>query len=173
MHFDFDLKGCAGVFGNASADLHITARVRVIPPSVSAVLEAFTIDAVSSPFGAGDSDIENGLSNALYQQFGTDLIGATLPAGANILAAIVDQYGNVNAYQEPMCMSSAMVRRVAGPEAEATLTEIRRLRDKHIVQATHGKAFTQVVESFGPVLTEAIRLESDAKQLREKVSQFL
>ena len=132
VHFDFALKGCAGVFGNASADLHITTRLRVIPPSVSAFLESFKIDAVSSPFGAGDSDIETGLSNKLYEQQGVDLIGETLPTGVNILAAVVDAEGNVDVYQEPMCMSSAMVRRAAEPEAEATLAQIRRLRDEHI-----------------------------------------
>ena len=173
VHFDFDLTGCAGLFGNASADLHITARVQVIPPSVSAFLESFNIDGVSSPFGAGDDDITTGLSNALYAQQGVDLIGATLPAGTNILAAVVDEAGNVNVYQEPMCMSSAMVRRAGGPEAEATLAEIRSLRNDHIVHAPHGKEFTQLVESFGPVLTEAIRVERDGKELRGKVSQFL
>ena len=172
VHFDFTLKGCAGVFGNASADLHITTRLRVIPPSVSAFLESFEIDAVSSPFGAGDSDIETGLSNKLYEQQGVDLIGETLPAGVNILAAVVDAEGNVDVYQEPMCMSSAMVRRAAGLEAEATLAQIRRLRDEHINRGAHGKEFIQLVESFGPVLTEAIRREDDAKELREKVSRF-
>ena len=70
-------------------------------------------------------------------------------------------------------MSSAMVRRAGGPEAEATLAEIRSLRNDHIVHAPHGKEFTQLVESFGPVLTEAIRVERDGKELRGKVSQFL
>jgi hypothetical protein len=173
VHFDFNLTGCAGAFGNASADLHITARVRIIPPSVSAFLESFNIDAVSSPFGAGDSDITTGLSNALYQQQGVDLIGASLPAGAEILAAVVDEAGNVNAYQEPMCMSSSMVSRAAQPGAEATLAKIRRLRDHHVLGGEHGKAFTQIVESFGPVLTEAIRREKNAPELRAKISQFL
>jgi hypothetical protein len=173
VHFDFELTGCASAFGNASADLHITARVRVTPPSVSAFLEAFNIDAVSSPGGFGDSDITTGLSNALYQQFGVDLIGARLPAGADILAAVVDEAGNVDVYQEPMCMSSAMVSRAAQPAALATLGQIRRLRDEHLLRGTQGKPFTQLVDGFGPMLTEAIRTQKDATQLRERVSQFL
>jgi hypothetical protein len=173
VHFDFNLTGCAGAFGNASADLHITARVRIAPPSVSAFLEAFNIDGVSSPLGLGDGDITNGLSNALYQQFGVDLIGATLPAGAFILAAIVDKAGNVDVYQEPMCMSSAMVRRAAQPPALAALTQIRRLRDEHLLRGPQGKPFTQLVEGFGPMLTEAIRTQPDAAKLRERISQFL
>jgi hypothetical protein len=173
VHFDFDLTGCAGAFGNASADLHITCRVRVNPPTVSCFLEAFNIDGVSSPLGLGDNDITVGLSNALYQEFGVDLIGATLPAGADILAAIVDEGGNVNAYQEPMCMSSAMVSRAAQPGALATLGQIRRLRDQHLLRTKDGKQFTQLVDGFGPMLTEAIRIQPDATQLREKVSKFL
>jgi hypothetical protein len=173
VHFDFQLTGCAGAIGSASADLHITCRVRVNPPTVSCFLEAFTIDGVSSPLGLGDSDINTGLSNALYQESGVDLIGATLPAGADILAAIVDGYGNVNAYQEPMCMSSAMVSRAAQPAALATLAQIRRLRDEHVLRAKDGKQFTQLVDGFGPMLTEAIRIQPDATQLREKVSKFL
>jgi hypothetical protein len=173
VHFDFNLSGCAGVLGGASADLHITARLRITPPSVSAFLESFNIDGVSSPAGLGDSDITNGLTNALYQQQGVDLIGAKLPAGADILAAVVDGAGNVDAYQEPMCMSSAMVTRAAQPAALATLAQIRRLRDQHLLRAKDGKQFTQVVDGFGPMLTEAIRTQPDGTQLREKVSQFL
>ena len=153
--------------------MHITARLRITPPSVSAFLESFNIDGVSSPAGLGDSDISNGLSNALYQQSGVDLIGARLPAGADILAAVVDEAGNVDVYQEPMCMSSAMVSRAAQPAALATLAQIRRLRDEHLLRANDGKQFTQVVDGFGPMLTEAIRTQPDATQLREKVSGFL
>jgi hypothetical protein len=173
VHFDFTLKGCAGAFGNASADLHITARVRVNPPRVSAFLESFNIDGVSSPGGFGDSDINTGLSNALYAQYGVDLIGATLPPGANILAAIVDETGNVNVYQEPMCMSSAMLRRAAQPEAEATLAQIRRLRDEHLLRSKQGKELVQLIEAVGPVLTEAIRKQEDAGQLRVGVAGLL
>ena len=173
VHLDFKLKGCGGVFGNASADLHITIRLAVTPPNVAGFLESFNIDAVSSPFGAADSAIESGLSNALYAQQGVDLVGVTLPAGVVVLAAIVDTAGNVNIYIEPLCMSSSILRRVAQPEAETTLAVIRRLRDNHLLRKAHGKQFTQLVDSFGPVLTEAIRAEEDAAELRGRISQFL
>jgi hypothetical protein len=173
VHFDFNLTGCAGSFGGASADLHITCRVSVSPAKVSAFLESFTIDAVSSPGGFGDSDINSGLSNALYAEYGVDLIDQHLPAGVNVLSAIVDDGGNVNVYQEPMCMSSAMLRRAAQPEAAATLAQIRQLRDKHLLRAKDGKQLVQLLEAVGPVLAETIRREKDSSELRERLSQFL
>jgi hypothetical protein len=173
VHFDIQLSGCAGSFGSASADLHITVRVSVSPAKVSTFLESFTIDAVSSPGGFGDNDITSGLSNALYAEYGVDLTDQKLPAGVNILSAIVDGGGNVNVYQEPMCMSSAMLRRVAQPEAEATLAQIRQLRDQHLLAAKDGKQLVQLVEAVGPVLTEAIRREKDSGELRARISHFL
>lgn len=172
-HFDFKLSGCAGDFGDASADLHITVRVSVSPTKVSCFLENFTIDAVSSPGGFGDSDITSSLSNSLYGQYGVDLIGQTLPAGVNILSAIVDEGGNVIVYEEPACMSSSMLRRAAQTEAASTLGQIRRLRDEHLLAAKDGKQIVQLFEAAGPVLTEAIRRESDGSELRARIAHFL
>ena len=173
VHFDFKLTGCAGDFGDASADLHITARVSVSPAKVSAFLESFTIDGVSSPGGFGDSDINTGLSNALYSEYGVDLIDQALPAGVNILSAIVDEAGNVNVYQEPMCMGSSMLRRAAQPEAAATLAQIRQLRDRHLLAAKDGKQMVQLFEAAGPILTGAIRREHDSSELRGRITHFL
>jgi hypothetical protein len=173
VHFDFQLTGCAGDFGDASADLHITARVSVSPAKVSAFLDSFTIDGVSSPGGFGDSDINTGLSNALYSEYGVDLIDQTLPAGVNILSAIVDEGGNVNVYQEPMCMGSSMLRRAAQPDAAATLAQIRQLRDKHLLAAKDGQQIVQLFEAAGPILTTAIRREHDSSELRARITHFL
>jgi hypothetical protein len=173
VHFDINLSGCAGDFGSASADVHITVRVSVNPAKVSAFLETFTIDGVSSPGGFGDSDINSGISNALYSEYGVDLIDQNLPSGVNILSAIVDSGGNVNVYQEPMCMGSSMLRRAAQPEAAVTLGQIRQLRDKHLLAAKEGKQMVQLFEAAGPVLTEAIRRENDSTELRARIAHFL
>lgn len=78
VHFDFTLSGCAGVFGGASADLHMTIRLSVSPAKVSAFLESFNIDAVGSPGGFADNDISTTLSNVLYSQYGVDQINQAL-----------------------------------------------------------------------------------------------
>ena len=173
VHFDFKLSGCAGDFGDGTADLHITARVSVTPGKVSAFLDSFTIDAVSSPGGFGDSDINSGLSNALYSEQGVDLIDQPLPQGVNVITAIVDDGGNVNVYQEPMCMGTTMLLRAAQPGAEATLAQIRQLRDQHLLPTKNGKRMVQLFEAAGPVLTEAIRHEKDSAELRAHIAKFL
>jgi hypothetical protein len=173
VHFDFALSGCAGAFGSASADLHVTVRVSVSPTKVSAFLDSFNIDAVSSPGGLGDSDISTGLSNAFYSEQGVDLIDQPVQAGASVLTAIVDSAGNVNVYTEPMCLGSSMMRRVALPQTEPTLRQIRRLRDEHLLATPQGVRIVQLFEAAGPFVTEAIRHEQQAGVLRGKISEFL
>jgi hypothetical protein len=173
VHFDFGLSGCAGAFGSASADMHMTVRLRVSPAKISAFLESFNIDAVSSPGGLGDNDIQTGLSNAFYSEQGVDLINQPVQAGANVLSAIVDDAGNVNVYTEPLCMGSSMMRRVANPRAESTLEQIRQLRDKHLVRSPQGRQIVQLFEAAGPVVTEAVRREEYSSELRGRVSEFL
>jgi len=173
VHLEISLQGCASIFGNATADFHITVRLRPTFPSVSAFMESYTIDSVSTPGGIGQGDLTAGLSNALSAQFGVDMIGAKPPAGAIALDVIVDYPGNAYIYQEPMCMSSAMLQRSAQPEAEATLAQVRRLRDEHLAQTAHGKELIQIIETFGPVVTEAVRREDDVSSLRDGIARFL
>ena len=173
VHFDFQLTGCAGDFGNASADMHITARVSVSPGKVSTFLDSFNIDGVSSPGGLGDDLIRENLANAFYAEQGVDLVDQKLPAGVNVLTAIVDEAGNVNVYQEPMCMGNSMMLRVAQPGAEKTLTQIRQLRDQHLLASKDGEQMVQLFEAAGPILTEAIRHQKDSAALRAKIAKFL
>jgi hypothetical protein len=173
VHFDMKLRGCAGVFGDATADLHVTIRLSVSPTKISAFLVSFNIDAVSSPGGFADNDISTALSNALYSQQGVDQINQAVPAGVTVLTAIVDGTGNVNIYMEPMCLGSSMLLRVAEPQAEPTLEQIRRLRDEYLLATPQGVQMVQLFEAAGPIVTEAIRHEEHASELRGRISEFL
>lgn len=101
------------------------------------------------------------------------MINQTPPAGATVLTAIVDDAGNVNIYTEPMCLTSSMMRRAAQPQAEPTLEQIRRLRDEHLLATPQGVQIVQLFEAAGPIVTEAIRHEEHASELRGRISEFL
>lgn len=79
VHFDFGLNGCAGAFGDATADIHVTVRLTLSATDVQAFLVSYTIDAVGSPFEAANQQIKNGLTNALNDQFGSALVDASIP----------------------------------------------------------------------------------------------
>jgi hypothetical protein len=181
VHFDFHLAGCAGIFGGASADMHMTARTYFFqqtpaaPAKVSAFLEGFTIDAVSSPFSQGDADIRNGLTQAFNGEFGTDLVNKTLDNTVTLVALLVDLAGQANAYIEPLrCSTTGLVRRGAPPASiESALAQIRRLRDEQLARAPYGNEFSQVVGFFAAMLTTAIRSEADSSKLFQSITQFV
>lgn len=173
IHLDISLKGCAGAFGGAEADLTVPMRLRVTPPTISAFLEGFSIDKVGSPFGAGDTDLRNGLTSALNQQFAKDLLGKTLPTGITLLAAIVAVNGDVDIFMEPLCGTGQILARAGDPNSEKALDSIRALRDGYIVKSRAGDDFIRVADTFGPVFTEALRLEPDAARLRKAVGYAL
>jgi hypothetical protein len=172
VHFDMSLKGCAGVVGGASADLHITVRLSLNPPIASCYLLGFEIDSVSTPFGAGDADLEAGLSNSLVAEFGKDLLGATLPTGITLIAALVDEQGNVNVFTEPLCTTTALVR-TGRPADEAVLPTLRRLRDEYLARTADGRNLIAAVDGFGPAFLEALRQRPDAGELRGSIAAFL
>jgi hypothetical protein len=173
VHFDFDLSGCAGVFGNASADVTVEVRLFVDPPNVTARLVNYWIDSVSSPFSAGDSDIRSSLSSALNGQYGKNLLNKTIPSGITVIAGIVSPEGDVNLYIAPICASTSIMMRVTTPDAAITLGKLRLLRDDFLARTDNGAEFVQLVEALGPVLTERLRLERDAPRPREGIAAFL
>ncbi len=173
VHLDISLKGCAGTFGGASADMHVTIRLHVTPPNVQAFLESYTIDQVGSPFGAGDNDIRNGLTSALNAEYGHDLLGVNIPSGITLLAGLVDTAGNVNLFMEPLCTPTTLMSSSPQSNTQGSLAQIRRLRDEQLLQTLDGQDFAQVVEVFGPVLLHAIRSQPDGERLSEAITQFL
>ena len=173
VHFDFELSGCAGLIGGASADLHITVRVQVNPPTVSGFMETYSIDEVSSPGGFGDEEITNGLNEALVQQYGKDLIGKELPTGFTVLAVVVDTEGNANVYLEPLCTTGTLLARVEPPQAESTLALLRELRDVELARSPHRGDLVQILDAFGRVFVAALRAHHDGERLREHVADLL
>jgi hypothetical protein len=172
-HFEFGLTGCAGTFGGASADLRVVVRLQVAPPTVSAFMESFDIEAVSSPFGAGDGDITQALSNQLVNQYGKDLIGKTLPSGFNVLAGLVDREGEANVYIEPLCTTSSILSRSERPEVDATLNRLREVRDAHLTHTPHGRDLVAIVDAFGGILLAALRRHPDGERLRRWLGDLL
>lgn len=172
VHFDFTLKGCAGTFGDASADLRLEVRLFINPPSVTARLVNFWIDAVSSPFSAGDSDIRDGLTSALNGQFGRDLLNRTIPKGITVLAGIVENSGDVNLYIAPICAASALVSQSEN-SSTTTLSQLRRLRDEHLAKRLTTRNLVEVMEVFGPALVAGVQDQRDGPALREAITQLL
>jgi len=173
IHFDFDLNGCAGAVGSASADMHVTIRLSVNPSGVQALLVTYNIDGVSSPFSVADDPIYNGLRSSFNQQYGHDLLGQSTPPGVNILAALVDTSGNVSIYVERLCATSFMLRRVSQPGTENTLAQIRRLRDEFILHDRHGQDLIQLVDIAGPVIAQTIQQQRDSAALRTAIARLL
>lgn len=172
VHFDFSLKGCAGTFGDASADLRIEVRLFINPPSVTARLVRYWIDSVSSPFSAGDHDIRDGLSQALNGQFGRDLLNRSLPKGLTVIGAIVESNGDIALYIAPICSMTSLMRS-SGAAGTESLTHMRRLRDEHLRELDGGHDLIRAQEFLGPVLTTALRDQPDSPELHRKLTGLL
>jgi hypothetical protein len=172
VHFDFDLKGCAGTVGDADADLRVEVRLFVDPPRVTARLVNYWIDRVSSPFGAGDRDIRDGLSRALNGQFGGDLLNRTIPAGITVLAGIVEPNGDADLYISPLCSLNRLFEST-GVAGTKTLTRLRAIRDEQLVERSDGRDFIEIVKVFGPALETALRRERDGEALRDALIRLL
>jgi hypothetical protein len=172
VHFDFGLKGCAGTVGDASADLRVELRLFINPPGVTARLVNFSIDAVSSPFSAGNSDIRDALTSALNAQYGRDLLNKTIPKGITVLAGIVETNGDVNLYIAPLCAPTSLLSQDAR-SSSATLGQLRRLRDDYLVTQPEGRSLIEVTEVFGPALVAALRDERDGPALGEAIAHLL
>lgn len=171
VHFDFDLKGCAGSFGDASADLRVEVRLFIDPPSVTARLVNYWIDGVSSPFSAGDQDIRNGLSQALNGQYGRDLLNRSIPKGITVIAGIVETNGDVNLYIAPICSATSLMARDEG--TASTLNRMRTLRDEYLVRHDRGRDVVELERLFAPAFIAAIRDERDGPALREGIARVL
>jgi hypothetical protein len=173
VHFDFDLTGCAGVFGDAAANLRVEVRLFVNPPSVSARLVNFWIDSVSSPYSVGDHDIRDGLISALNGQFGRDLLNRTIPKGITVLAGIVETNGDVNLYIAPICAPKSLMMQLGGGPAISATTKLRKLRDSYLATQVGGRNLIEVVSLFGPAFTAALRDEKDGATLSRTIAQWL
>lgn len=173
VHFAFDLTGCAGAFGDATADLRIEVRLFIDPPRVMARLVNYWIDGVSSPFGAGDHDIRAGLTRAINGQYGRDLLNRTIPTGITVIAGIVETNGDVNLYIAPICAPTAVLMSAGGSAAASALDRLRRLRDHHLVRHERGRDLVEVIEVFGPALAAALRHEKDAAALYKALARLL
>jgi hypothetical protein len=173
VHFDFVLKGCAGTFGDASADLRIEVRLFVDPPNVTARLVNYWIDSVSSPFSAGDHDIRDGLSSALNGQFGRDLLNRSMPKGLTVIGAIVEDNGDVNLYIAPLCAASSVLMATDDQRGMDSLAVMRRLRDSHLIEQAWGRDLTEHQNFLGPILVAALRDQHDAPVLQHKLARLL
>lgn len=173
VHFDFDLKGCAGTFGDASADLRIEVRLFVNPPTVSARLVNYWIDGVSSPFSAGDHDIRDGLSQALNGQYGRDLLNRSMPKGLTVIGAIVETNGDVNLYIAPLCSASSVMMSTQQAASMESLAQIRRMRDVHLSGHDWGRDLARNQDFLGPILTAALRDQRDGPELQRKLARLL
>ena len=172
VHFDFVLKGCAGSFGDAAADLRVELRLFVNPPNVTARLVNFWIDSVSSPYSAGDNDIRDGLTRSLNGQFDKDLLNRTIPKGITVIAGIVETNGDVNLYIAPICAPTALMAQSGGSK-DQTLNQLRELRKTYLAKHRGGRDLIEVVSVFGPALVAAIRDERDGPALSEAIAQLL
>lgn len=171
VHFDFELTGCAGTFGNATADLRVEVRLFIDPPTVTARLVNYWIDSVGSPFSAGDQEIRSGLSHSLNGQYGHDLLNRTIPKGITVIAGIVEPWGDVNLYIAPLCAATGVLSSSAG--AAGTLDRMRTLRDRHLITQHRGRDFVEVVDVFGPALLAALRDEHDGPALSDAIARLL
>jgi hypothetical protein len=173
VHFDFGLSGCAGAVGDASADVTIEVRLDVNPPSVTARLIGHHIDAVSSPFGAGDGQIRDALNRQLNGTYGRNLLNSQVPSDITILGAIVEQNGDVNLFMAPICATKTLMAQASGPAGAETIGQMRKLRDVYLKGHERGADFIRVVDAVGPVLVARLRQERDANELRARIDRFL
>lgn len=173
VHFDFELKGCAGAFGSASADLRIEVRLFVDPPNVTARLVNYWIDSVSSPYSVGDHDIRDGLSQALNGQYARDLLNRSMPKGLTVIGAIVEVNGDVNLYIAPLCSATSVMLSAQDAASMDALAHMRRLREAHLREQAWGRDLILDQEFLGPILTEALRDQPDAPGLRRKLARLL
>ena len=143
------------------------------PPNISAFIEEFHIDAVSSPFGAGDRDIREGLTTALAGQAGRDLIGKPIPKGLTVLAVIVDPPGGINIYLEPVCATSSIVRPDIHRDARVTLANLQQVRDQELMERPHGRELVDIHDDFGPIFDGALQSQPDGDDLRRALGEFV
>jgi hypothetical protein len=172
LHVDAQFSGCAGIFGGVNIDLHVTVRLSVTPPTVSAFLVSYTIDNIGTPFGIGQAELAAELTNALNAEFNQDLVGKTLPTGITVIAALVDEMGNVNIFIEPICAPSQTMQGT-GSSGPGLLRQMRQLRDEQLAGSPDGRLLIQAVEALGPVITEAMRRQPDGRELQANLSGLL
>jgi hypothetical protein len=168
------LTGCWGVFGKPiSADFHVSVRIRLGGGKVSVFLEGYTIDGVSSPGGAFDSDIRSRLSQALNAEYGQDLLNQALPSGIQVLAVTVDAEGNIQIFIEPLCTMSTLSAQLDGSLRGETLTRLRALRDDLVSDSSLAGELRQIIDVFGPYLVDRLRAEPDGRELGTHIASML
>ena len=173
VHLDISLKGCAGVFGGANADMHVCVRLSVGGGKVSAFLQWYTIDGVGSPFGAGDDDIRNGLTQSLNSEYGHDLLNQQLPSGVVVLAANVGDQGDVRIFIEPLCSMSTLSAKIDGSLRGETLHRLRVFRDDLLSTGSLGSEFNRIIDVFGPGFVDRLARQEDAQALGGHVAAML
>jgi hypothetical protein len=175
IHADFDLKGCAGTFGGAWAD--VRAEIRIVPtrPSPSARFVNYWIDAVGSPFGAGDNDIRSALTGLFNGQFGRDLLAGvfTLPSGVTVLAILVDSGGNLRIYLQPMCGFSQILSTSGSSRSSITLERIQTFRHRFLEGDPNRMALVSLVEAYSSSVVGEIAAKPDGRQLVDLGAELL
>jgi hypothetical protein len=174
VHVEASLNGCWGILGNiASADLHVTVRLRLQGSTVSGFLEGYTIDGVSTPAGAFDEELRSQLRQALDGEYGQDLINQQVPSGVQVLAVSVDQHGNVLICIEPLCTMSTLSAQVEGSLRGETLARLRAFRDELFADSSIAPQFAQIVDVFGPLFINLLHAQPDGQELGGQVAKML
>jgi hypothetical protein len=174
VHVDASLTGCLGFFGDiVSADFHVTVRLRVGGGKVSVFLEGYTIDGVSSPFGALDNDVRSQLAQALNGEYGQDLLNQALPSGIQLLAVTVDTQGDIQIFIEPLCTTSTLSTQMDGSMRGETLTRLRAFRDELLGESPIAGEFGQILDVFGAFFIDRLRAQPDAHELGGYIANML
>ena len=174
VHVDAHLTGCFGIFGDlATADFHVTARLRVSGGTASVFLESYAIDHISSPAGAFDDQVRSSLTKALNDEYGQDLLNQQLPSGLQLLAVTVDQDGVIGIYIEPLCTTSTLSSQIHGSLRGETLTRLRAFRDELFGESSIAREFNQIIDVFGPFFIDRMRAEEDSRELGAHIAEML
>jgi hypothetical protein len=171
VHLDFQLRGCAGSVGGATADLRLELRLFIDPPSVAGRMVNYWIDSVASPFGAGNQDIRDQLLGVLNAQFGKDQLNTALPTGITVLGGIVEPNGDVHLFIAPICAATNLMRGDAS--GAQSLVFLKNLRDRVWARQVTGRAMIETTAVFGPALIAALGNQADGRQLRGKINRAL
>ena len=174
VHVEGSLNGCWGILGNiASADLHVTVRLRLQGSTVSGFLEEYTIDGVSTPAGAFDAELRSQLKQALDGEYGQDLIKQQVPSGIQVLGVSVDQHGNVLHLHRAAVHDVNALRTGRRLTARRDVTRLRTFRDELFAESSIARQFAQIVDVFGPLFINRLHAQPDGQELGGHIAKML
>ncbi len=173
-HLNILATGCASNTGPINADMTITVRLNIQSNSVSATMVTYNIYHVSTFDGLGDDKLRDALTTAFNRQYSHNLFNQNIPPGINILAALIDPFGNVSIYIEPICTSNnVMASRKFSPYAGLELHHVRQFRDELLKSPGDFQSLVQMYYLFSPLLLAAIENTEDRETLKTILSKFL